>query len=198
MVRVSQRLRSRWLQSALQHSEGSAWYKSSWKHPKIGVFLKLLTARACIWLALSQRVLMAIEMGSSVIDNTLYDVQSNASTTPYTKFRTQPVLYTQEIPARVRLLRHSRRAADVASTARSMSMGRWLLVACFSRVKNHNVSGPHLFPSVTTHAEKSLSLPRTVLQRANKSLCNRSQFRTLFLPHRFIKIRPCHQRPVSI
>jgi len=39
---------------------------------------------------------------------------------------------------------------------------------------------------------------RTVLQRAKKSLCNRSQFRTLFLPHRFIKIRPSHQRPVSI
>jgi len=55
----------------------------------------------------------------------------------------------------VRLLRHSMRgAADVASTARSMSLGRWLLVACFSSVKNHNVSGPHLFPSVTTHAQK--------------------------------------------
>ena len=79
-----------------------------------------------------------------------------------------------------------------------MSLGRWLLVACFSSVKNHNVSGPHLFPSVTTHAQKSLCLPRTVLHRAKKSLCNRSQFRTLFLPHRFIKIRPSHQRPVSI
>ena len=29
--------------------------------------------------------------------------------------------------------------------ARDMSLGRWLLVACFSSVKNHNVSGPHLF-----------------------------------------------------
>ena len=29
-------------------------------------------------------------------------------------------------------------------------------------------------------------------------LCNRSQFRTLLLPHRFIKIRPSHLRPVSI
>ena len=29
-------------------------------------------------------------------------------------------------------------------------------------------------------------------------VCNRSQFRTFFLPHRFIKIRPSHQRPVSI
>jgi len=35
-----------------------------------------------------------------------------------------------------------------------MSLGRWLLVACFSGVKNHNVSGPHLFPSFTTHAKK--------------------------------------------
>jgi len=38
--------------------------------------------------------------------------------------------------------------------ARNMSLGRWLLVACFSSVKNHNVSGPHLFPSFTTHAKK--------------------------------------------
>ena len=82
--------------------------------------------------------------------------------------------------------------------ARNMSFGRWLLVVCFSSVKNRNVSGPHLFPSVTTHAKKSLCLPRTVLHRAKKSLYNRSQFRTLFLPHRFIKIRPSHQRPVSV
>ena len=47
--------------------------------------------------------------------------------------------------------------------AQNMSLGRWLLVACFSSVKNHNVSGPHLFPSVTTHAKKSLCFPRTVL-----------------------------------
>jgi len=82
--------------------------------------------------------------------------------------------------------------------ARNMSLGRWLLVACFSSVKNRNVLGPHLFPSVTTHAKKSLCLPSTVLNLAKKSLCSRSQFRTLFLPHRFIKIRPSHQRPVSI
>jgi len=48
------------------------------------------------------------------------------------------------------------------------------------------------------NAKKSLCLPRTDLYRAKKSLRNRSQFRTLFLPHRFIKIRPSHQRPVSI
>ena len=47
--------------------------------------------------------------------------------------------------------------------ARDMSLGRWLLVACFSSVKNHNVSGPHLLPNVTTHAQKSLCFPRTVL-----------------------------------
>jgi len=77
-------------------------------------------------------------------------------------------------------------------------LGRWLLVACFSSVKNHNVSGSHLFPSFTTCQKNPFATPRTVLQRAKKSLCNRSQFRTLFLPHRFIKIRPSHQRPVSI
>ena len=82
--------------------------------------------------------------------------------------------------------------------ARDMSLGRWLLVACFSSVKNHNVSGPHLFPSFTTYQKNPFATPGTVLQRSKKSLCNRSQFRTLLLPHRFIRIRPSHQRPVSI
>ena len=86
--------------------------------------------------------------------------------------------------------------------ARDMSLGRWLLVACFSSVKNHNVSEPHLFPSFTTHAKKNhVATPRKVLRsysEQKKSLCNRSQFRTLFLPHRIIKIHPSHQRPVSI
>ena len=59
-----------------EHSERSAWYKSSWKHQKIGVFLKLLAARACIWLALSQRVLTAMETGITVerIDNTVHKI----------------------------------------------------------------------------------------------------------------------------
>jgi len=39
--------------------------------------------------------------------------------------------------------------------ARDMSLGRWLLVECFSSVKNHNVSGLHLFLSFTTHAQKN-------------------------------------------
>jgi len=82
--------------------------------------------------------------------------------------------------------------------ARNVSLGKWLLVACFASVRNHNVSGPHLFQSVTTHAQKSPCLPRTVLHRAKKSLCNRSQFRTLFLPHRFIKIRPSHRDPSAL
>jgi hypothetical protein len=82
--------------------------------------------------------------------------------------------------------------------AQNMSLGRWLLVACFSSVKNHNVSGPHLFPSFTTYQKNPFATPRTVLQRSKKSLCNRSQFRTLLLPHRSIKIRPSHLRPVSI
>jgi len=64
----------------------------------------------------------------------------------------------------VRLLRHSMRAADVAATAHSMSLRRWLLVACFSSVKNHNVLGPHLFPSALHTPKKSLCLPRTVLK----------------------------------
>jgi len=122
-----------------------------------------------------------------------------AWTKTYTNFSTRPVLDTQWN------FISAFEGADTLSgppmslrPARNMSFGRWLLVAFFSSVKNRNVSGPHLFPSVTTHAKKSLCLPRTVLHRAKKSLCNRSQFRTLFLPHRFIKIRPSHQRPVSV
>jgi len=81
--------------------------------------------------------------------------------------------------------------------ARDVSLGR-CLVACFSSVKNHNVSGPHLFSSFTTRKRNLFDTPGTVLQRANKSLCNSSQFRTLFLSHRFIKIRLSRQEPVSI
>jgi len=49
-----------------------------------------------------------------------------------------------------------------------------------------------------TRRKNPFVTPRTVLQRAKKSLCNGSKFRTLLLPHRFIKIRPSRQRPVSI
>jgi len=98
----------------------------------------------------------------------------------------------------VRGRRHSFTPPMSLRLARNMSFGRWLLVACFSSVKIRNVSGHHLFPNATTHAKKFLCPPRTVLHRAKKTLCNRSQFRTLFLPHRFIKIRPSHQRPVSV
>ena len=50
--------------------------------------------------------------------------------------------------------------------ARNMSLGRWLLVACFSSVKNHNVWGPHLFPSFTTYQKNPFATPRMVLQRS--------------------------------
>ena len=75
--------------------------------------------------------------------------------------------------------------------AQNMSLGRWLLVACFSSVKNHNVSGPHLFPSVTTHAKKSLCFPRTVLHeqknhfaigRNSKRCCYHTDLSRFVLP----------------
>ena len=50
--------------------------------------------------------------------------------------------------------------------ARDMSLGRWLLVACFSGVKNHNVSGPHLFPSFTTWSTHAKKIPLPPLGRA--------------------------------
>jgi len=91
-----------------------------------------------------------------------------------------------------RMGRHSFRAADVASTSPRYELGKVFLVACFSSVKNHNVSGL-IFFQVSPHTPKNpFATPRSVLQRTKKSIYNRSQFRTLFLPHRFIKIRPSH------
>jgi len=40
-----------------------------------------------------------------------------------------------------------------------------------------------------TLQKKPFATPRTVLDRAKKSLCDRLQFRMFFLSHRFIKIR---------
>ena len=48
--------------------------------------------------------------------------------------------------------------------------------ACFSSVKSHNVSGPHLLPSFTTCQKNPFDTPRTVLKRAKISICNGSQF----------------------
>ena len=56
--------------------------------------------------------------------------------------------------------------AGVASTSPKYEVGKVPLVACFSSVKNHNVSGPHLFPSFSTHAKKIPLTPRTVLHWA--------------------------------
>jgi len=44
---------------------------------------------------------------------------------------------------------------------------------------------------------KPFATPRTVLYRGKKSLCDRSQFRTSVLPHRFIMIRPFRQHWIS-
>ena len=62
---------------------------------------------------------------------------------------------------------------------------------------------PHLFEASScskfhhTRRKNPFAKPKTVPQRAKRSLCNRS-FQTLLLPHRFIKFRPSHQRPVNI
>jgi len=68
----------------------------------------------------------------------------------------------------------------------------------FLKCKKLQRFGASSFSKFHHMPKKSLCHPRTVLKQSKKSFCNRSQFRTLFLPHRFIKIRPSHQRPVSI
>jgi len=90
------------------------------------------------------------------------------------------------------------RTADVASTSPRYEFGKVAFSSMFLQRKNHNVSGPHLFPSFTTRKRNPFGVPRTVLQQVKKSLYNWSQFRTLFLPHRFIKIRLSHQQPSAL
>jgi len=69
----------------------------------------------------------------------------------------------------VRLLRHSMRAADVASTTRSMSLGRSLLVACFSSVKITTFRGL-IFFQVSLHTPKNpfASLGRSYTSQKNR------------------------------
>ena len=62
--------------------------------------------------------------------------------------------------------------ADVTSTSPRYELGREAFSGIFSSVKNHNVSGSHLFPSFTTYQKNPFATPRTVLQQAKKSLCN--------------------------
>ena len=83
----------------------------------------------------------------------------------------------------------------------------WLSVGCKGRAKiaveiraersraEQSGAAKNIFPSFTTCRKNSFANPRSVLQRAKKSLCNKSQFRTFFLTHRFIKIRPSHFSP---
>ena len=95
--------------------------------------------------------------------------------------------------------RHSFRAADVASTSPRYELGKVAFSRRVLKRKKSQRFGDSSFSKFHNTRQKNLfPTPRTVLQRAKKSLCSRSQFRTLFLPHRFVKIRPSHQRPVSI
>ena len=91
------------------------------------------------------------------------------------------------------------RVADVVSTSPRYELGKVAFSSMFLKRKKSQRFGASSFSKFHHSRQKNpFATPRTVLQRAKKSLCNRSQFRTLFLPHKFIKIHPCHQRPVSI
>jgi len=91
------------------------------------------------------------------------------------------------------------RTADVTSTSPKYKLGKVAFSIMFlKRLKSQRFGASSFSKFHHTRQKNPFSTPRTVLQRAKKPLCNRSQFRTLFLPHRFIKIRPFHQRPVSI
>ena len=92
--------------------------------------------------------------------------------------------------------------AGVASTSPRYELGKVAFSSMFLKRKKSQRFGASSFSKfhhmVHTRQKNPFATPRTVLHRGKKSLCNRSQFRTLLLPHRFIKIRPSHQRPVSI
>jgi len=82
------------------------------------------------------------------------------------------------------------RAANVASTSPSYEIGKKVAFSSmFLKRKKSQRFGASSFSKFHHNAKKSFATPRTVLQRAKKSLCNRSQFRTLFLPHRFMKMK---------
>jgi len=83
--------------------------------------------------------------------------------------------------------------ADVASTSPRYDLGKVAFSSMFLKRKKSQRFGASSFPSFTTRQRNPFATPRMVLQRAKKSLCNRSQFRTLLLPHRLIKIRLSHQ-----
>ena len=75
-------------------------------------------------------------------------------------------LTLMKILCAVRMRSHFFLAAGVASTSPRYDLGRWLLVACFPSVKNHNVSGPHLFPSFTTWSTHAKKIPLPPLGRS--------------------------------
>jgi len=98
-----------------------------------------------------------------------------------------------------RMDRHSFRAANVASTSPRFELGKVAFSSMVLKRKKSQRFGASSFSKFHHKRQKNpFATPMTVLQRAEKSLCYRSQFRKLFLPHRFIKIRLSHQRPVSI
>ena len=86
-----------------------------------------------------------------------------------------------------------------ASTRPKYELGKVDFSGMFLKRKKSQRIGASSFFQVSLHTPKNpfASLGRSYTEQ-KKSLCNRSQFRTLFLPHRFIKIRPSPQRPVSI
>ena len=89
--------------------------------------------------------------------------------------------------------------ADVASTSPRHELGKVVFSSMFLKRKKSQRFGASSFSKFHHTCRKNpFATPRTVLHRAKEALCNRSQFWTLFLPHRFIKIRPSRQRPVSI
>jgi len=108
------------------------------------------------------------------------------------------MLYTQEIPA-------------LCSAAKTLYEGRWCcfdspndelgkvaFCSMFLKRKNSQRFGASSLSKCHYTRQKNAFASLEGATRAKKSRCNRSQFRTLFLPHRFIKIRPSLQRPVSI
>jgi len=87
-VRVSQRLQSRLLQSGAFQRFGL-----------VQIVLETSKIRGVSQTLGRQTLYMTGALAVCFDDYGDRAVQSNASTTPYTKFRTRPVLYTQEIPA---------------------------------------------------------------------------------------------------
>jgi len=142
-VRVGQRLHRD--SGRVEQPEKWIWYKLSWKRRQLGGVCQTLSRHSLFLAGAARSVLVDYREGLSIrsAGYKLCSVEKMACSWRSWKY-SAPCGCSATFSWPLMSLR----------TRPKTSAWRWLLVACFSSVKNHNVLGPHLFPSFTTHAGK--------------------------------------------